>query len=202
MRTYVSLAAVLLPPDAQPIDAARRRPIEIRLVRVDVPVQARVDDPLGDAEGGVEARREAVADGVVKVVAEDEVVAVDGRLGREAEGDAVLVLVLRVRLEVEVGGRGRGGLGQAAVGLASVLVGSRSSIPRLFGIVGGQIAYLDSDVEVDADVLRVDGYALGLVDGHDLMFPDVVVRAGSDLQHVVMRHDCLLIRFFPSARVT
>lgn len=54
---------------------------------------------------------------MVEVVAEDEVVGVDGGLGREAEGDAVLVSVFVVGGEGEVGGGGGGGAREAGVGL-------------------------------------------------------------------------------------
>ena len=54
---------------------------------------------------------------MVEVIAEDEVVAVDGGFGREAEGDAVLVVGFAVFGEGEVGGGGGGGVWEAAVGL-------------------------------------------------------------------------------------
>jgi hypothetical protein len=48
-------------------------------------------------QGGVEARGQAVADGAVEVVAEDEGVAVDGVFEDDGEADRVLVVdVLRV----------------------------------------------------------------------------------------------------------
>ena len=85
----------------------------MRGIAIQIAVQAGIDDPGDDVEGGAEARGQAVADGMVKVVAEDERCAGDGGRGGEAEGDGVLIVpVRRVR---EVRGRGGGGAGQAAV---------------------------------------------------------------------------------------
>lgn len=52
---------------------------------------------------------------MVEVVAEDQVVAVYGALGREVEGDAVGVFVLGMCGEGEIGGGGGGGVGEALV---------------------------------------------------------------------------------------
>lgn len=59
--------------DAQDVPGAQRRAKQVWLVGVDVAFQAWVDPPFHNAEGLAEARREAVADGPVEVVAEDEV---------------------------------------------------------------------------------------------------------------------------------
>ncbi len=52
---------------------------------------------------------------MVEVIAEDEVVAVYGFVGCEAEGDAVLIVGFGVWRMGEVGGCGWGGGGKAAV---------------------------------------------------------------------------------------
>lgn len=80
----------------QRIHTRRSRPIQIRLLGIHIALQSRINSPFHNLKGGVESRGETVADGVVEVVPEDEVVAVDGGFGGEAEGDAVLVFVLVV----------------------------------------------------------------------------------------------------------
>jgi hypothetical protein len=82
---------VNLPPYAKLVPRRHSRTIQIRLVCVRVAVQGRVDCPLDEAEGGVETWRESVADGAVKVVTENEVVAVYGLFEGDGEGDGVLV---------------------------------------------------------------------------------------------------------------
>lgn len=74
----------------------------MRFIRVRVAVHGRVDGPLDEFQRGVEARREAVADGSVEVIAEDQVVAVDGFLEDDGEGDGVLVVVVQGVREVGV----------------------------------------------------------------------------------------------------
>lgn len=54
---------------------------------------------------------------MVEIVPEDEIVAIDGFLGREPEGDTILVLGFVVWWEGEVGGGGGRAVGEAAVGL-------------------------------------------------------------------------------------
>jgi hypothetical protein len=134
------------------VQTRQRGPVQIRPVGIDVAVQARVDGPLDDLQRGVEARRQAVADRVVEVVAEDEGVAGDGPLGVEGEGDAVLVVLVLLVGEVGVGGRGSfrkacvrmlGGDGPATRGYGGGELGSTSVI-------------LDADVQVDGGVFVVD----------------------------------------------
>lgn len=70
---------------------------EVGLVGVGVAVEGGIDRPFDESQGGVEARGQAVADGAVEVVAEDEGVAVDGVFEDDGEADRVLVVdVLRV----------------------------------------------------------------------------------------------------------
>lgn len=47
---------------------------------------------------------------------------------------------------------------------------------------------MDSDIKIDGDVLGVDRGGFCMVDGDDLVLGDIVLRARSDLQNVVMRH--------------
>lgn len=99
----------------QSIYRTRRGTVQVRLISLYIAVQPRVYNPLDNAECGVKTRGQTVADGMVEVVAEDEVVGVNGGFGREAEGDTVLVAALVVRGEREVGGGVWGGFGEAAV---------------------------------------------------------------------------------------
>ena len=64
---------------------------------------------------------------MVEIIAKDEIVAVDGRFGRETEGNAVLVTGSGVLWEGEVGGCGWGVSREAAV----VLVGRFSRYSTL-----------------------------------------------------------------------
>lgn len=83
----------LLDPGADPelIPRLQRGGVEVGFVGVGVAVDARVDGPLDEAEGGAEARGQVVADWVVEVVAEDDVVAVHWLFEDDAVADAVLV---------------------------------------------------------------------------------------------------------------
>jgi hypothetical protein len=74
----------------------------VRFIRVRVAVHGRVDCPFNEFQCGVEAWREAVPDGSVKVIAEDQVVAVDGFLKDNGEGDGVLVVLVEGVREVGV----------------------------------------------------------------------------------------------------
>ncbi|GFF22461.1 LOW QUALITY PROTEIN: hypothetical protein IFM46972_00292 [Aspergillus udagawae] len=74
--------------------------IQVRFIRVRVAVHGRVDGPFDELQCGIEARREAVPDGSVKVIAEDQVVAVDGFLEDNGEGDGVLVVLVEGVREV------------------------------------------------------------------------------------------------------
>ena len=67
---------------------------------------------------------------MVEIIAEDEVVAIDGLLGSEAESDAILVAGLGVRWEGEVGRCWRGVEGEASVVLwfVRVRVGGRAGV--------------------------------------------------------------------------
>jgi hypothetical protein len=103
-RVRVGLRVALFA-DPQHVDAAQQRAVQVGLIAVDVAVEARIDPPLDDTEGLVEERRQAVADRVLEVVAEDELVAADVVLGRERERDRVTVVGVLRRREV---GRGRG----------------------------------------------------------------------------------------------
>ena len=101
-RTLIPSFALPLRPNMQQIHTTRRGAIHVRFISIGVPIKAWIDSPLDDLQGGAEARGQAVADRVVEVVAEDEVVAVHGLLRREAERDAVLVVGFGVRREGEV----------------------------------------------------------------------------------------------------
>ncbi len=63
---------------AEQIHAAQRRPVQERLVGVRIALEARVNEPAHELERLAKARRQLVADGRVKVVAEHELVAADG----------------------------------------------------------------------------------------------------------------------------
>jgi hypothetical protein len=100
LGTALSLVA-----DAQDVDGREESAVEIGLVAVHIAVKTRVDPPFYNAKGLVEERREAVADWVLEVVTEDELVARDVLLGREGEGYRVAVVGVLGCGEV---GRGRG----------------------------------------------------------------------------------------------
>jgi len=72
---------------------------------------------------------------MVEVIAEDEVVAVNGRFWREAEGDAILVVGFAMFGEGEVGGRGGRGVWEAAVGLC--YCGQWSTVEKQVCCIGG-----------------------------------------------------------------
>ncbi|KAG2025768.1 hypothetical protein GB937_002490 [Aspergillus fischeri] len=76
--------------------------IQVRFIRVRVAVHGRVDGPFDEFQRGVEARWKAVADGSVEVIAEDQVVAVDGFLEDDGEGNGVLVVLVEGVREVGV----------------------------------------------------------------------------------------------------
>ncbi|KAB8336807.1 hypothetical protein FH972_021116 [Carpinus fangiana] len=121
--------------DAEHVDAAQQRAVEVRLVGVHVAVEARVDAPLDEAQRGAKAGRQAVADGAVEVVAEEQVGAGDGLCvgGQlELEGNAVEVGGVGGFLEVVAGWWG--GCGEA----------TDSRVGR--GVVGGS----GGDFEVEA----------------------------------------------------
>jgi hypothetical protein len=90
IRQLPTLLVNLLP-NPKLVPRRNSRTIQIRPVCVRVAVQGRVDCPLDEAEGSVEAWWEPVADRAVKVVTENEVVAVYGVFEGDGEGDGVLV---------------------------------------------------------------------------------------------------------------
>jgi hypothetical protein len=113
----MSLSSLIFPlaPNMKHINTTPRRPIKIRLLRINIPIQPWINSPLDDLKRRIEARRKAIADGVVEVIAEDEVVAVYAFLGCEREGDTVLVVGFGVCREGEVRGCARRGAREAAV---------------------------------------------------------------------------------------
>jgi hypothetical protein len=108
---YIRQSILNLLPNPKLVPRRDSRTIQIRLVCVRVAVEGGIDRPLDETEGGVEAWRESVADGAVKVVTENEVVSVDGLFEGDGEGDGVLVFF--VEGMVEVGVRVRGVVGEA-----------------------------------------------------------------------------------------
>lgn len=76
--------------------------IQVWFIRVRVAVHGRVDGPFDEFQRGVEARWKAVADGSVEVMAEDQVVAVDGFLEDNGKGNGVLVVSVEGVREVGV----------------------------------------------------------------------------------------------------
>lgn len=100
----------------QSIQAPAHRPVKVRFVCIYISIQPGIHNPLHDPKRSREPRRQSVADGVVEVITEDEVVAIDcSCLRRESERDTVLVLCGGVRGEVEVGRGGGGGAREATV---------------------------------------------------------------------------------------
>jgi hypothetical protein len=79
------------------------RTVHIRLIRVRITFQGRINRPFHNVQRGIEARRDAVADRVIKVIAEEEIGAADVLLGYEAEADGVLVLCVKRMREVLAG---------------------------------------------------------------------------------------------------
>lgn len=73
--------------DAKLVPRHQARAVEVGFVGVGVAVDGGVERPFDDAQRGVEARRQAVADWAVEVVAEEEVVAVDGVFEYDGEAD-------------------------------------------------------------------------------------------------------------------
>lgn len=84
------------------VQGRQRRTEEVGLVGVCIAVNGRVDHPFDEAEGGIETRGQTVADGTVKVVAEEEIVAVDGVFEDDGEADGVLVVLMKRVVEVRV----------------------------------------------------------------------------------------------------
>lgn len=111
----------------------------MRFVRVDISVQAGVDEPLDEVEGLVETGRQFVADRVVEVVSQHEVVAVDVFFGREAEGERVEVG--GVRGVGEVGG----GFGGARWEAAVVLDAGCEVRGGLWGVYARALLAVDGD---------------------------------------------------------
>lgn len=77
------------------VDTTQQRPVQIRLLGIDVAIEARIERPFHDAQRCAEAGWEVRPYGVCEVVAEDEVGAWYGFGGgrkREVEGDAVEVV--------------------------------------------------------------------------------------------------------------
>jgi hypothetical protein len=61
----------------------------MRFIRVHVSLQPRINNPFHDSKCGGESGREAVADRMVEVVAEEEIVTIDFVGRSEFEGDGV-----------------------------------------------------------------------------------------------------------------
>ena len=93
-----------LRPHAKHIYATQRVTIQVRLVGVYVAIKAGIDSPFDDLKGGIETGRYSVADGMFKVVTEDQRLAVDRTTWYEREAYGVLVMGVRRMREV---GRGR-----------------------------------------------------------------------------------------------
>lgn len=172
--------------DAQDVYGGEERAVEVGLVAVDVAVETGVDPPLYDAEGFVEERGEAVADGVVEVVAPDEGGAVEVVLGREGEGDGVAVVGVLRGGEVRRGGGGA--FGEAWEGVLVGVCGGG-------GFGGGcrvrregrrTAVVFHADVYPRVEVLRGDVYGLLGVDAKVLVGGRVVGRAGGDFEDVLL----------------
>lgn len=91
---------------SQDIDAAEERAVEVWLVSLNVTVKAGVYPPLYNAKCLVEERREAVANGVVEVIAKNEGVPRERLFG--SEGESYRITVVGMLGRVEVGGCGGG----------------------------------------------------------------------------------------------
>lgn len=78
----------------------QRRTKQVRLVGVSIAIDCRIESPFDEAESGVEAHGQTVAEGFVEVVSEDEVVAAYVFFGGEGEGNGVLVFGVEVVFEI------------------------------------------------------------------------------------------------------
>ena len=113
---------------------------------------------------------------MLKVVAEDELVAAYVCLGREGEGDRVAVVRVLRRREV---GRCRGRVCGEAWGWSDGVV--RGVNTRTCTAV-----VLDADAQFSVDQVRRDGYGLFAVDGHWRVFGGAVGGARADAQNVLL----------------
>lgn len=76
----------------QHVNRRKQRAVQIWFVGLYIAVQTRINPPLYYTKRLVEERGQAIADRVVEVVAEDELVAADVLFGSEGEGDGVAVV--------------------------------------------------------------------------------------------------------------
>jgi hypothetical protein len=85
------------------IPGRNARTVHIRLIRVRITFQGRINRPFHNVQRGIEARRDIVADWLIKVIAEEEIGAADVVLGYEAEADGVLVVCVKRMRKVLAG---------------------------------------------------------------------------------------------------
>ncbi len=55
----------------QSINATQRRPIQIRLIRVHIPIETRINDPFHDLERGTKSRWQTVSNRMVEIISKD-----------------------------------------------------------------------------------------------------------------------------------
>lgn len=48
--------------------------------------------------------------------------------------------------------------------------------------------YLDPNIDIYGEMLRLDSHRLGIIDRHNLMFRDIVLTACRNLHDIIMRH--------------
>lgn len=154
--------------DAKRVDGAEKRPVQVRLIRIRISIKPGVDEPLHNLHGLAEARRQLIADRVVKVVAKHQVIAVDVLFEPEIKGQAVEVRLVRVRGEV---GRRRG------------------------RVLGQAVVFLHADAERGVDFGGADVEGFFGVDGDELLRRFRVVWTGRHLEYVFVRHFSFLFSF-------
>ena len=89
---FYRLFRIALATDSQHVDATQQRTIQIRLICVNIPVQPWIDPPLDNTKRLIKQWRQTVANRVVKVIAKDQLVATDIRLGCERKGYRVPII--------------------------------------------------------------------------------------------------------------
>lgn len=83
---------VQLSPNPEHIQTTQCVPVQVWLIGVNISINTGIDRPLEDFECGAESWWESVAEGVVKIISENEGGAGSRFLRNESEGDAVSVV--------------------------------------------------------------------------------------------------------------
>lgn len=146
----------------------------MRVVGVYVTIEARIDRPPDDVEGGAGARWKAIPDRIIKVVSEDQRVAGDGLVRYQSESDTVLIMGMRCGGEIR--GRLWGAKREALYTRSASMKGYEESRQKHTAVI------LYPDVNVCRANLRGYVGGVGPIDRYDLMSRAVI--AGTNLNEI------------------